>query len=288
VDQIDATLGDGCILLDYSGGTGILTDRLLARWGDRDRNVLIVDSSAKFLRLAVEKFADDPRVAFRRIHYLKDERRLQTLQECMDPSMLERGVDGIASTNAIHLYYNLEDTLRSWFGAIRPGGHVFVQSGNIENPSRSEDEWIIDNTVHAIHERAVELVRAGAFPAYRETIDVLTRMAQYDRLRSKYFLPVRPLDHYLGALSRAGFGSLKHDVGRIEASVDEWFEFLSAYHEGVLGWVGGIEKIEGSPPSEEAVRDRLRLMREALGDIFADASRFACCWTYIRAVRAAT
>jgi hypothetical protein len=34
--------------------------------------------------------------------------------------------------------------------------------------------------------------------------------------------------------------------------LDDWFEFLSAYHEAVLGWVGGSVKIDGVAPGEEA------------------------------------
>ena len=34
----------------------------------------------------------------------------------------------------------------------------------------------------------------------------------------------------------------------IEAGVDEWFEFLSAYHDAVLGWVGGTDPSPGALP----------------------------------------
>ena len=51
--------------MDYSGGTGILVDRLKLRVFDRQVGMLIVDSSAKFLRVALEKFRDDPQVGLR-------------------------------------------------------------------------------------------------------------------------------------------------------------------------------------------------------------------------------
>ena len=53
VDELAATLRPGHLLRDYSGGTGIFADRLLHRIGDRACGVLIVDSSPKFLRLAL-------------------------------------------------------------------------------------------------------------------------------------------------------------------------------------------------------------------------------------------
>ena len=51
------------LILDYSGGTGILVDRLV-RDPRPSPNVLIVDSSPKFLRLALEKNKDIPRLGF--------------------------------------------------------------------------------------------------------------------------------------------------------------------------------------------------------------------------------
>ena len=100
-----------------------------------DCSLKIVDASPKFLRVALSKLGDDERVAYRLIAYVKEERRLQTVQEVVDQSLLERGVDWISSTNAIHLYYDLEDTLRSWKQVLRSGGRAFVQSGNIRNPA---------------------------------------------------------------------------------------------------------------------------------------------------------
>ncbi|MCA1681272.1 MAG: hypothetical protein LC777_21175, partial [Actinobacteria bacterium] len=71
----------------------------------------------------------------------------------------------------------------------------------------------------------------------------------------------------------------------IVANVDEWFEFLAAYHEAVLGWVGGTKRIEGQEPSQEAVGDRLRIMRHAIDTIFGGRDSFKACWTYITATK---
>ena len=118
---------------------------------------MIVDSSPKFLRVALERFRDDERVAFRRLRYLKDEKRLELLEEVRRPRAFR--ADAIVSTNAIHLYYDLEDTLRSWARVLEPGGRVFVNSGNVRNPSARPNEWIIDETVYVIHEVATGIVR---------------------------------------------------------------------------------------------------------------------------------
>jgi hypothetical protein len=63
--------------------------------------------------------------------------------------------------------------------------------------------------------------------------------------------------------------------------VQEWFEFLSAYHDAVLGWVGGTEKVDGVKPTDPAVEDRLRLMRQSMDVLFGGRPTFQACWTYI-------
>lgn len=286
VDRLADVLGAGDILLDYSGGTGILPDRLLRSIGDRDVGILIVDSSPKFLRLALEKLGGDPRMAFRLIRYLKPERRLQLIDEVVEPSLLTRGVDAVASTNAIHLYYDLDETLASWTRALKTGGIVHVQSGNILNPDAPEGSWIIDQTVDHLHARAMEIVRDDeAWARYRPTLDDPERMRRHDALRQKYFLPVRPLDYYLDALEGAGLRVQEVACRPIEARNDEWLGFLAAYHEGVLGWVGGVEKIDGRAADEAAVADRLALMKLALGDVLGARGTFVAAWTYVTAER---
>jgi ubiquinone/menaquinone biosynthesis C-methylase UbiE len=282
IDELRAILRDGDLVCDYSGGTGILAAWLFRACPELRAGVVIVDSSPKFLRLALEKLRDEERVAFRSIEYLREPRRLQRLDEALEPSLLARRLDALVSTNAVHLYYDLPETVASWVRVLRPGAPVLVQSGNIRNPEAAPGTWIIDETVEAIHEAAVELVRADpAWTAYRDGLDDEARMARYADLRRKYFLPVRPLDHYLAVFGAAGLTVERVVCRPIEARVVEWFEFLAAYHDGVLGWVGGTEKLEGAPPSTEAVRDRLALMRLALDRLFDRGDAFRASWTYL-------
>jgi SAM-dependent methyltransferase len=273
-------LGEGDVLLDYSGGTGILAARLLAELRGRETGILIVDASPKFLRVALEKLGGDERVAFRLIGFLREEKRLQTLQEALEQPLLERGVDALSSTNAIHLYYDLDETLRSWRALLRPGGRVHVQSGNIGVADLAGGAWIIDETVEAISAAAERIVAADdRWAAYRDRIGD----GRYEALRRRYFLPVRPLGHYLEALERAGFTIEGVEHRTIEARTADWTAFLAAYHEGVLGWVGGSERVEGVAPADEAVADRLELLRLAVDEVFA-APSFDAVWTYVEAV----
>ena len=282
LDELAGCVRSGDLVIDYSGGTGILIDRYLRRPEAADVGFVLVDASPKFLRLAYEKLGGDERVAFRWIRFLRDEKRLELLTEVLGPDLLERGADVLTSTNAIHLYYALDDTLRSWHQALRPGGTVLVQSGNIRGASAPPDTWLIDETVARLQPLAKTLVALDdRFARFRSELDDGPRLARYDRLREKYFLPVRPLDYYLQHLTQAGFliDAVAHRV--IEARVDDWFEFLSAYHEGVLGWAGGSAKIDGRAPSPETIELRLALIREALTRLFEEQPTFRACWTYL-------
>ncbi len=286
VEDLVRHLEEGQLLIDYSGGTGILLDRLNLRIFDRQVGMLVVDSSPKFLRVALDKFRDEERIGFRLLRWLKEKKRLELLEEAIGPELLARKVDAIASTNAIHLYRDLPETLASWARVLRPGGRVFVQSGNIRNPQARPTEWILDETVWAIHEVATGLVRNDPrYAAYRPLLDDETRMQAHVAYRDQVFLPVRPLDYYRRCLEGAGFTVEEVAARSIEARVGDWFEFLSAYHEAVLGWVGGSAKVEGTAAGNEAVNDRLALIRHAMDTLFGGRQEFRCCWTYITCVR---
>src|SRR6202034_4209460 len=75
IAQVLSALDPGKLLIDYSSGTGILTKRLLERI-QYPVGILNVDASSKFLRVALENFANDERVAFRLLHYIKEQKRL--------------------------------------------------------------------------------------------------------------------------------------------------------------------------------------------------------------------
>ena len=288
IDRIASSVAEGERLVDYSGGTGILLERLLSRLGSKRVVAVIAASSPKFLRLAYEKFKDDERVAFRRLHYLRSEKRLERLDEVIEPTLLKHGFDVLVSTNAIHLYYDLEETLASWRRSLRKRGRVYIQSGNISNPSAPESAWIIDETVHHIDRIARELVhRLPEFgDAARFTKDE-SYLSAHDELRNKYFLPPRPLRVYTDLLEKTGLHVTNTSCRVFPALVSDWHRFLSVYHEGVLGWVGGSFKVTGESADEAWVEMRKALIAAALNELFEGRTKFNAAWTYMDAVRSA-
>lgn len=283
VETLRGVLREGDVLVDYSGGTGILARRLLDAAPEGGFGIVDVDSSPKFLAMALAKLRDEPRVAFRLIRHLKEERRLQTLDEVLGGPMVRRGVDAIASTNAVHLYHDLRDTLRSWARVLRAGGRVHVQSGNVL-PDAPHGGWIIDQTVEALHGAAQRLVAQRAeYARFRPALEDKERMARHDALRHRFFLPPRPLAHYLGALRDAGLRVLDVRTLPVKARADEWLGFLAVYHEGVLGWAGGSPRAGDPEPSEEDVALRKRLMGDALREALEGRETFDAVWTYVDA-----
>jgi hypothetical protein len=284
IEQLAGDLREGQVLIDYSGGTGILLDRLRLRIFDRQVGMLIVDSSPKFLRVALDRFRSDERVAFRRLRYLKEERRLQYVDEVVPEGFT---ADALVSTNAIHLYDDLENTLRAWTRVLVPGAKVRINSGNLRNPRAGENEWIIDETVYVVHEVASGIVRTDdRYAGYRPVLQDEERMRAHLEYRDRVFLAPRPLEYYVDALQAAGFEVEEVTERTIEADVEEWYEFLAAYADAVLGWIGGSAKVDGRDASAEAAADRLRLLHDSLTVIFGGRPTFNCCWTYITAKRA--
>lgn len=281
VAQTLAGLEMNKILIDYSSGTGILTKRLL-KHVNYPVGILNVDASAKFLRVALDNHGDDERVAFRQLRFLKDEKRLQQLDEVVGQPMLDRGADLLTSTNAIHLYYDLAATLQAWAKVLHPGALALICSANMRNPNRRKGDWIIDETVAAVNEIAIDLVRREpAFAQYREVLDDTARMSKYAGVREKVFVPVRDLDYYTDTFTDSGFTVLHVTESTIFARVDEWQQLLCTYSDGVLGWVGGTERIEGRAPSERELLDRNFLIRSSLEKLFAGRDSFPATWTYL-------
>jgi len=281
IAQVTAALSENKVLVDFSAGTGILAKRLLATI-KHQVGILNVDASSKFLRVAVENLAGDERAAFRLLSYLKAERRLERIDEVLEQPMLERGADIVTATNAIHLYYDLPDTLTSWTHVLKPGGLALICSANMRNPNCRAGDWIIDETVAKVNEVVAELVlREPAFEQYRPALEDAAAVQAHTSLREKVFVPVRPLDYYTDTFAATGFEVLHVFDSTIFARVDEWTQLLETYHDGVLSWVGGSPKVEGTQPTAEALRDRIFLIRYAMERLFPAQESFPATWTYI-------
>jgi ubiquinone/menaquinone biosynthesis C-methylase UbiE len=280
VDLSKKYFNDDDFIMDYSCGTGIFPERLLKSTVSCPR-ILMMDSSPKYLKLSYDKFGNNYKFFFRLMKYLKEENRLQTIDESMGEDYKEL-LNGIICTNAIHLYPTISDTIKSWNKLLVKGGKLLINSGNIYNPLMGADTKLIDQTVNEISKLSFDIVKEN--PKYSKYIDLMEDFEyvnKHNTLRDKYFLPIRPINFYTDELIENGFKIVEVKTIDVGAKVDEWFDFLKVYHEGVLGWIGGVNKITGVDPKENEVQDRIDIIKLALNKMFNNKNDFKACWNYI-------
>ena len=270
VEDLAADLRAGDVLLDYSGGTGILLERLRRRIGDRrrrhrDRGPVVRPSCAWRWRssAATRWWACGCSTA----RWTTRSGRSWPRAASTRWSAPTRSTSTPTST----------PWPQSGRGCSGPAAACCLSSGNVTDPGGRRD-WLLDQTVEAINERAQDLVRSDRTYERYEPLLQRPRAAGAPRRDPQAGVP-RPAP--AGRLrGRAHVGRPEREArcgeATIEASVHEWFDFLSAFHASVLGWI-----------PEEAVHDRLRLMRQAMEVLFAQRPTFAAGWTYITAEKPA-
>jgi hypothetical protein len=141
---------------------------------------------------------------------------------------------------------------------------------------------LIDQTVEEISKISFDIVKSEPkYSKYLYLIDNFEYISNHDELRKKYFLPIRPIDFYTDELVKNGFKITEVKTVNVDAKVDEWFDFLKVYHEGVIGWIGGSKKITGMEPTEQEINDRIEIIKLSLNKMFNNQNNFKACWNYI-------
>lgn len=284
VAELADTLRDGDVLVDYSGGTGLLVERLKLRHVGRRVGAVIVDPSPAFLRVAVEKFTNDTGVAVRRLPR-DDQGHVLALDDVLGPDLGRAGVDVIVSSNAVQFYDDLDVTVAAWRRTLRPGGRLLVSSSDIRNPRARTNEWVLQETVGVLADLAEGIVRSHVeLAAYRTLLDDAVRLKAHATVRDRHFPAPRPLDGYLATLADGGFIVASVREASVTVDVDDWYEYLAADAGTVLGWVGGTTEVDGAEASDQARADRGRLLRRAIDLAFGTRTTFQACWTYITCV----
>jgi hypothetical protein len=191
-------------------------------------------------------------------------------------------LDGIICTNAIHLYPTISDTIKSWNKLLVKGGKLLINSGNIFNSSMDSESKLIDQTVNEIAKLSYKIVKeTPKYSKYSDLINDIEYIKKHDSLRDKYFLPIKNIEYYTDEILKNNFKILEIKTINIDAKVDEWFEFLKVYHEGIISWIGGANKITGVDPKENEVGDRIEIIKLALNEMFNNKNDFKACWNYV-------
>lgn len=265
---------DDDLIMDYSCGTGIVGERINEK--GLNPKILMLDASLKYLRLAYEKFYNNENYFFRLLNFKKG----------LESSLVEnfsKKLNGIICTNAVHLYPNVEETFLNWYNLLEENGTLIINSGNILNKKMQSDESIlIDETVNDIFRLSYQIVESNSkYYKYSPKVNDSYWNKKYVELKDKYFLPIKDIEYYTNKLTEIGFVIDEVKVIDIQANVDEWYDFLKVYDDGILGWIGGVEKVTGDIPTLEDIQNRLDIMKEALDIIFNGEKSFKASWNYI-------
>jgi ubiquinone/menaquinone biosynthesis C-methylase UbiE len=274
IDISKEMFNNDSFIMDYSCGTGIFSEKL--NLYNCNPNIVMMDTSLKYLRLAYEKFKNNSKYSF----------RLLDLKKGIEESLvdnLDDKLDGIICSNAIHLYPTIDETIKSWNRLLKKGGKLLINSGNIDNPKmKTPTSVLIDQTVNEIFNLSIEIVRGNkTYAQYWNKISDIDYFKKYIELKDKYFLPIRDIEYYTNSLYENGFVIKEVKSIDVEATAKEWFDFLNVYDEGILGWIGGVKKISGEDANLTDIQNRLDIMEEALNRIFNNQKDFNASWNYI-------
>lgn len=261
-------------IMDYSCGTGIFCEKMDS-YG-LTPSVLMADASLKYLRLSYEKFKDTPSYSF----------RLLDLKKSIGESIVDNidgKLDGIVCANAIHLYPTIDETISEWNKLLKTGGKLLINSGNINNPKmKTPSSVLIDQTVNDIFSISFDIVKNNkSYHQYLGKLSDIPYMEKYVQLKNKYFLPIRNIEYYTNSLYKNGFVVKEIKTIDVKSNVKEWFDFLKVYDEGILGWIGGVEKVSGDIANLTDIQNRLDIMEEAINIIFNNNNNFNANWNYI-------
>ena len=194
------TCDEGDVLIDYSGGTGILLDRLRLRVFDRQVGMVIVDSSPKFLRVALERFRGDERVAFRRLALPEGRERLQYVDEVLGAGVPRRRRRSSRRTRSTST-----TTSRARCAPGRACSSPAAACGSTPATcaTRARARTSGSSTRRCTSSTRSRPGSCARIRAGRRTATCSTTRSgwsAYLAWRDRVFLAPRPLDHYLDAL----------------------------------------------------------------------------------------
>ena len=106
------------IILDPSGGTGLLAEKLFAQDYTFD-HLVINDPSNQMLAIARQRFADKPSISF-------DNQKVQDL------SYPQNHFSKIICLNSFHFYEQQEQVLNQFYKLLKPGGQLYILDWNRE------------------------------------------------------------------------------------------------------------------------------------------------------------
>lgn len=267
------------IVVDFGAGTGSSAIYLLKHL--KNIKLILVDNSASWLGYAYEILHLNKHVSF----FLLEKKGNKYLK--LDEVVGKNIADHIVSANTVHLIPNLLETFRGIHNTLKNNGTFTIQSGNIMKLTRKKGVLTIDDSINAVHDIALEIIRSESkFSKYKKSLE--KRIYEQIHQRKFVFPAPRPVQHYLNVLKSAGFKKETATYRLIHVKYNDWLNFLRVrrLQAGILPEIGG----KNATPQEEKDRDiiitkaALKLFTKIIEqNINANNKSFTAEWTYIHA-----
>ena len=267
------------VIVDFGAGTGTSTIYLFKTF--KDVKFLAVDKSASWLTNAYELLNKNKNVYF----YLVKKKGNKFIR--LDKLIGEKIANHVLSFNTIHLISDIDETFKGIYASLKKGGIFSFQSGNIILKKRENGILMIDDSINAIHDLAIEIIyKDSRFKKYKNGL--AKRIKEQAQQRTTIFPNPRTLEFYIKVLKSVGFKNEKTYRKKIRIEYNDWLDFLRVkrLQAGILPEVGGRYETR-----EENI-DRDVIITKASKELFniliknnplANSSSFFAEWVYVLA-----
>jgi demethylmenaquinone methyltransferase/2-methoxy-6-polyprenyl-1,4-benzoquinol methylase len=129
------------VILDSSGGTGLLAEKLIIQ-NYSFEHLVINDPSDKMLGIARQRLSGKPSISF-------ENSKIQKL------SFPQRSFTKIICLNSFHFYEQQEQVLKGFYRLLKPGGKLYILDWNREGFFRILDTLIRWSSTEYINTRSL-------------------------------------------------------------------------------------------------------------------------------------
>src|SRR3989344_1684463 len=282
ISMMEPEIKENDVIVDFGAGTGASAISILQKI-NKKIHLCLVDNSPAWLAKAHELLRDNHEVAYFVLEKKNDS------YETLDQAIGKNAADMVISANTLHLIPDIEETFYGISKSLKKRGIFIFQSGNIIRNGRPKDILMIEDTIHEVHDHAIEIINSSeSFRKYRK--DIETKIESGKPQRNLIFPRPRQLDIYMAALNKAAFIADMPIFRTIKVKYTDWLNFLRVkrLQAGILSEIGG----RYPTPEEEKDRDAVivlaanklfeRLRRE---NSLADDKTFTVEWIYVRSVK---